>query len=93
MLKLLAWRKIPVPKNIDILLVEQEVVGDGKSALETVVNANEELFKLREEVAALENDAEDNGEKLVELYEKLHMLGSDAAEAQASKILAGLGFT
>ena len=28
LLKLLAWRKIPVPKNIDVLLVEQEVVGD-----------------------------------------------------------------
>ncbi|CAE5968263.1 unnamed protein product [Arabidopsis arenosa] len=97
LLKLLAWRKIPVPKNIDILLVEQEVVGDGKSALETVVSANQELFKLREEAAALENDdaggGGDNGEKLAELYERLHMLGSDAAEAQASKILAGLGFT
>ena len=42
-----------------------------------------------------ENDAsgDDVGEKLTELYEKLQLLGSDAAEAQASKILAGLGFT
>lgn len=46
LLKLLAWRKIPVPKNIDVLLVEQEVVGDDKSALEAVVSANEELVKL-----------------------------------------------
>ncbi|KAF9675117.1 hypothetical protein SADUNF_Sadunf10G0198000 [Salix dunnii] len=44
-LKLLAWRKILVPKNIDVHLVEQE------------------------------------------------LMGSDAAESQASKILAGLGFT
>ncbi|XP_019452112.1 PREDICTED: ABC transporter F family member 4-like [Lupinus angustifolius] len=107
LLKLLAWRKIPVPKNIDVLLVEQEVVGDDKTALEAVVSANEELVKIRQEVAYLQsetsvegsvdkdnNDEEDDaGEKLAELYEKLQLMGSDAAEAQASKILAGLGFT
>ncbi|KAD2804310.1 hypothetical protein E3N88_37687 [Mikania micrantha] len=49
LLKLLAWRKIPVPKNIDVLLVEQEIVGDDRTALEAVVSANEELVKLRQE--------------------------------------------
>ncbi|KAJ0075018.1 hypothetical protein Patl1_34394 [Pistacia atlantica] len=104
LLKLLAWRKIPVPKNIDVLLVEQEVVGNDRSALQAVVSANEELVKLREEVASLQNsasaagdedndDGDDVGEKLAELYDNLQILGSDAAEAQASKILAGLGFT
>ncbi|MBA0604981.1 hypothetical protein Godav_017598 [Gossypium davidsonii] len=105
LLKLLAWRKIPVPKNIDVLLVEQEVVGDDRTALQAVVSANEELIRLREEVAALQNSSasngedendlngDDAGERLSELYEKLQILGSDAAEAQASKILAGLGFT
>ncbi|KAL6977293.1 ABC transporter F member 4 [Sarracenia purpurea var. burkii] len=107
LLKLLAWRKVPVPKNIDVLLVEQEVVGDDKTALEAVVSANEELIKLRQEVAFLQDassvaEVEDEnddvngdgaGEKLAELYEQLQLMGSDAAEAQASKILAGLGFT
>ncbi|KAL6012283.1 ABC transporter F member 4 [Asimina triloba] len=104
LLKLLAWRKIPVPKNIDVLLVEQEVVGDDKTALEAVVSANEELVKLRQEVAELQDSSaaaaeedgdgdDDTGEKLSELYERLQLMGSDAAEAQASKILAGLGFT
>ncbi|KAK0595890.1 hypothetical protein LWI29_010899 [Acer saccharum] len=106
LLKLLAWRKIPVPKNIDVLLVEQEVVGDDRPAIQAVVSANEELVKLREEVASLQNSSyaaggededydngDDSGEKLAELYERLQILGSDAAEAQASKILAGLGFT
>nr|AIU41643.1 ABC transporter family protein [Hevea brasiliensis] len=107
LLKLIAWRKIPVPKNIDVLLVEQEVVGDDKTALEAVVAANEELLKIRQEVASLQNatsatgnedgdddiNGNDAGEKLAELYEKLQILGSDAAEAQASKILAGLGVT
>ncbi|XP_026655729.1 ABC transporter F family member 4-like [Phoenix dactylifera] len=98
LLKLLAWRKIPVPRNIDVLLVEQEVVGDDRTALEAVVSANEELVRLREEVATLSERTEgdeddDDGERLAELYERLQLLGSDAAEAQASKILAGLGFT
>lgn len=101
LLKLLAWRKIPVPRNIDVLLVEQEVVGDERTALEAVVSANEELVRLREEAAALSEKSEggndegddDSGEKLAEIYDRLQILGSDAAEAQASKILAGLGFT
>lgn len=101
LLKLLAWRKIPVPKNIDVLLVEQEVVGDDRTALEAVVSANEELVKLRQEAQRLQDlsledgvdDEIDSGEKLAEVYEKLQEIGSDAAEAQASKILAGLGFT
>lgn len=101
LLKLLAWRKIPVPKNIDVLLVEQEVVGDDRTALEAVVAANEELVKFRQEAQRLQDlsledgadDEIDNGEKLAEVYDKLQEIGSDAAEAQASKILAGLGFT
>ncbi|CAO2819825.1 unnamed protein product [Amaranthus hypochondriacus] len=103
LLKLLAWRKVPVPKNIDVLLVEQEIVGDDKTALEAVVSANEELVRLRKEAASLQNaasaddsadaDGDDAGERLAELYEQLNVLGADAAEAQASKILAGLGFT
>ncbi|KAJ3669433.1 hypothetical protein LUZ60_011383 [Juncus effusus] len=94
LLKLLAWRKVPVPRNIDVLLVEQEIVGDDRSALQAVISANEELIKLREEAKTLsEADNEENGDQLSEIYEKLQILGSDAAEAQASKILAGLGFS
>ncbi|EER95950.1 ABC transporter F family member 4 [Sorghum bicolor] len=93
LLKLLAWRQVPVPRNIDVLLVEQEIIGDDRSALEAVVAADEELTALRAEQARLEasNDADDN-ERLVEVYEKLNLRDSDAARARASKILAGLGF-
>ncbi|KAG0561004.1 hypothetical protein KC19_9G029700 [Ceratodon purpureus] len=104
LLKLLAWRQIPVPKNIDVLLVEQEVVGDDKTALESVVSADAELVQLREEAARLQSlgeakdaddgeDGDDIGEQLTAVFEKLQLLGTDAAEARASKILAGLGFS
>ncbi|KAG2239430.1 hypothetical protein Bca52824_091774 [Brassica carinata] len=66
-----------VPKNIDILLVEQEVASDDKTAVEAVVSANEELVKLREEASSLLQDS-DNGEKFSELYEKLQLLAGPA---------------
>ena len=73
--------------------MEQEIIGDDRSALEAVVAADEELTALRAEQARLEasNNADDN-ERLVEVYEKLNLRDSDAARARASKILAGLGF-
>ena len=82
-----------MPRNIDVLLVEQEIIGDDRSALEAVVAADEELTALRAEQARLEasNNADDN-DRLVEVYEKLNLRDSDAARSRASKILAGLGF-
>ena len=53
-MKLLARRKIPVPEHIDILLVEQEVVGDDRSALQSVVAADVELQDLRKKKVDLE---------------------------------------
>lgn len=48
LLKLMARRQIPVPENIDVLLVEQEVVGmDDQTALAAVVAADVELMELR----------------------------------------------
>ncbi|KAM0053609.1 putative ABC transporter, AAA+ ATPase domain, P-loop containing nucleoside triphosphate hydrolase [Helianthus debilis subsp. tardiflorus] len=89
LLKILALRKIPVPENIHVCLVEQEIVGDDRTALEAVVSANQELVKQR-----LESPNGENGTTtLSELYKDLLIKSSDVAEAQASKILAGLGFT
>ena len=57
-MKLLARRKLPVPDFIDILLVEQEVVGDDRSALESVVAADVELMQLRKRKLELESAME-----------------------------------
>ncbi len=53
LLKLLGWRKIPVPEYIDVLMVEQEVVGDATPALQAVVAADTRLMALRAESEAL----------------------------------------
>jgi ATP-binding cassette, subfamily F, member 1 len=73
-------------------------VGDDRSALQAVVSADEELMKLRAEAQSLseaddKDSADEDGDRLAEIYESLQLKGSDAAEARASKILAGLGFT
>uniref|UniRef100_K3ZZP5 ABC transporter domain-containing protein n=1 Tax=Setaria italica TaxID=4555 RepID=K3ZZP5_SETIT len=93
LLKLLAWQRLPVPRNIDVLLVEQEVAGDSRPAIEAVIQADDELTALRSERDNIEasDDSRDN-ERLAELYEMLNLHGADAARARASKILAGLGF-
>uniref|UniRef100_A0A0D9WSI4 ABC transporter domain-containing protein n=1 Tax=Leersia perrieri TaxID=77586 RepID=A0A0D9WSI4_9ORYZ len=92
LLKHLSWRKLPVPRTIDMHLVEQEIEGDDRSTLEVVVAADEELAALRAEQASLEaSNDDDNNERLAEVYEKLNLRDSDAARARASKILTGLG--
>ena len=153
-MKLLARRKLPVPDFIDILLVEQEVVGDDSTALESVVAADVELANLRkrkmelesameavargeemggeeghktredalaralaackvsedaesgngmrgalavkaalEEAGEINEDNFDLSDQLNKTYERLDEKGDATAEARASKILHGLGFT
>jgi ATP-binding cassette subfamily F protein 1 len=124
LMKLLARRKIPVPEFIDILLVEQEVVGDERTALESVVAADVELMELRQKKMEYEQLMEkmaqadesknealikemnqltfkdeetgtemDASQALTKTYDQLKLKGDDTAEARASKILHGLGFT
>ena len=114
LLRMIARRQIPVPENLDVLLVEQEVVGTDDTALESVVAADVELMELRAEEAEInaklgdldlskESSADASGEvnheegdlagRLTEIYEKMAEIGGASAEARASKILHGLGFT
>ena len=53
LLRLIARREVPVPESLDILLVEQEIVGDERTALQAVVEADLELMELRAEEAEL----------------------------------------
>ena len=54
LLKLIGWRKVPVPAHMDVLMVEQEVVGStDTTALQAVVAADTVLMALREEEAEL----------------------------------------
>ena len=115
LLRMIARRQVPVPEGLDVLLVEQEVVGTEDSALASVVAADVELMSLRKEEEEInaklsgidlnsegeegvhkreeEEDDEDLGQRLNEVYERMAEIGGASAEARASKILHGLGFT
>ena len=53
LLRMIARRQVPVPDTLDVLLVEQEIVGTAASALQAVVAADVELMALREEEAEI----------------------------------------
>jgi len=93
-LAVLGNREVPIQEHIDIYYLSREVPGSSKTALEAVMEADEErikLEKLAEELATMEDD--DSQEYLMEVYERLDELGADTAEFKASHILKGLGFT
>lgn len=105
LLRALATRQLPVPRQIKIIFVEQEVHGDDTPAIVSVMEADVLLSSLtarEEELQALmatqpESAATEaaRGSALAELA-KIHIrmaeIGADGARARAATILAGLGF-
>uniref|UniRef100_A0A0D9X0J3 ABC transporter domain-containing protein n=1 Tax=Leersia perrieri TaxID=77586 RepID=A0A0D9X0J3_9ORYZ len=95
LLKLLNWRKLPVPRNTRVMLVVQEDNSkDHRPVIQVVLAADEELSKLLAERDELEasGDAGIGNSRLSEVYHELTLRGWESAQARASKILAGLGF-
>lgn len=88
-------KALQVPPNIDVLYCEQEVGADERSALVTVLAADEVRTSLMCERERLEQEQEqgrDVTERLAEVYEELQAIGADQAEPKARRLLAGLGF-
>jgi len=84
------------PKNLKVLMVEQEVVGDDRKPVEWVLHSDVERRMLLEEQATLQaKDAKDEkeSERLKQVMERLQEIGSDDAEPRATKILRGLQFS
>ena len=54
LLRMIARRQVPVPEGLDVLLVEQEIVGDDRTALAAVVAADAKLMRLRAEEAEID---------------------------------------
>merc|ERR1719367_207954 len=94
LLAVLGNREVPIQDHIDIYYLSREMPASEKSALQAVMEADVErlkLEKLAEELVHLEDD--ESQEYLMEVYDRLDELGADTAEAKASHILKGLGFT
>lgn len=95
---MLSSKQLQIPSKISLLHVEQEVVGDERTVLQSVLEADtrrEELLRLERElsrqIAAGQND-ENTTQQLAEVYTELEARDSARAPAVAAKILAGLGF-
>ncbi|CAG9825154.1 unnamed protein product [Phaedon cochleariae] len=92
-LSVLGNREVPIPEHIDIFHLTREMPASDKSALQCVMEVDEErvrLEKLAETLVACEDD--ESQEQLMDIYERLDDMSADTAEARAANILHGLGF-
>merc|ERR1712018_687741 len=95
LLRHIGTRSLQIPPNIDVLYCEQEVVADEKTALETVLLADEKrtsLLKESKDLEAMQEKGKDVTDRLNEVYDELRAIGADQAEPKARRLLAGLGF-
>jgi len=94
LLAVLGNREVPIQPHIDIFHLSREIPASTKSALECVMEVDEErlkLEKLAEDLATREDD--ESQDQLMDVYERLDDMAADAAEAKAARLLHGLGFT
>ena len=92
-------RIFPISKDLDLLLVEQEVEPSDKSVIDVVLDANQRKRKLEKEASIIENilETEDDYDdslldELTSIRDELISLGSEKDESKVRKILSGLGF-
>lgn len=78
-----------VPKYIYILYVEQEVMGDDRPVMQTLLEVDAEREELLKEL----NESHDDPEKYQAISEQLNLIEADTAESRAATILSGLGFS
>jgi len=91
-------RCFPIPDGIDIFHLREEIEPTELTAMEAVMEVDEERAKLEAESELIndlmsEEKADDEAvERLQQIYDRLDELDAANAEVRASKILTGLGF-
>ncbi|KAL7540595.1 hypothetical protein ACHAXR_010235 [Thalassiosira sp. AJA248-18] len=101
-MKAIAARSIPIPSALDIYFLDSEYPArDDITALGAVMESNDEVAHLEEKAVALNDamataDEDEQNEiqmNLEAIYDRLDQLDASTAEARATTILHGLGFT
>lgn len=102
-MKAIAARSIPIPDAIDIYFLDSEYEASDKTALQAVFEVQDEVRDLEQQAENLNKkmtEVADDEDMIAEIqsqlemvYEKLDDLDVNTAEARASAILFGLGFT
>lgn len=100
LLKMISTGQLKISSHIRILHVEQEVVGNDTTALESVLECDAKRNALLEEekdinekfnLPEFKND-QNLSKRLTEIYGELEHMEADKAPSKAAKILNGLGF-
>mmetsp|Transcript_40469 Transcript_40469/g.53271 ORF Transcript_40469/g.53271 Transcript_40469/m.53271 type:complete len:491 (+) Transcript_40469:1-1473(+) len=98
-MKVLGARALPIPEGIDMFYLAEEIEAGEITPLEAVMSVDEERTKLEKEQDDLQEllmeDAENEEvlDRLNQVIERLDEMDVSTAEARASQILHGLGFT
>merc|ERR1712106_147965 len=98
LLRMISARSLRIPAHLTVLHVEQEVVGDETSALESVLECDSVRHNLLSEEKSTNQRIADGetdtslSTRLSEIYAELQAIEADKAPAKASVILNGLGF-
>ncbi|KAF8973848.1 P-loop containing nucleoside triphosphate hydrolase protein [Flammula alnicola] len=108
LLRQIAMREVPIPAHITILFVEQEIIGDDTTAIDSVLKADVWRDHLMKEQALLdaklteleasgddkrfEDAREELSSRLAEVHTRLSDMDAASGPARAAALLAGLGF-
>lgn len=101
-MRVIAARSFPIPDGIDIFHLREEIEATDMTAKEAVMSVDKERAVLEAEAEELNEivaneegseEAEEALDRLNQIYERLEELDTATAEARASKILSGLGFS
>ncbi|XP_052177876.1 ABC transporter F family member 1-like isoform X1 [Diospyros lotus] len=93
LLAAIGCRELPIPEHMDIFHLTREIEASDMSALQAVINCDEERVKLEKEAEALIGQEDGGGETLNRIYERLEAIDASTAEKRAAEILYGLGFS
>lgn len=91
----LSQKEIAIPSHFDIFHLTSEIEASDKTALEMVMEADEERRRIDAEIDVLLElgDAPGVADRLQDLYERQDELDASQAETRAARLLHGLGFT
>ncbi|XP_047482406.1 ATP-binding cassette sub-family F member 2-like [Penaeus chinensis] len=94
LLATIANREVPIQDHLDIFHLVREMPASEKTALQCVMEVDEERIRLESLAEELATSADDESqEQLMDVYDRLDEIGADTAQAKAAYILHGLGFT
>jgi ATP-binding cassette, subfamily F, member 2 len=81
MLAAIGNREVPIPDHIDIFHLTREIPASSKTALECVMEVDEERVKLEKLAETLvANEDDESQEQLMDIYERLDEMSADQAE-------------